>query len=130
MFKCHFLVYLPIVQKNGENNPLSFRIAEFDFDPGLAIGSEVTLQDVSLTSSYRNGKRVVDSFSTPKFRFKALVTDRKYLIRQENDNNIVTDKLVLNVILEIADKDIIPEMVEQLISTFPDDYEKQLISND
>jgi hypothetical protein len=128
MFKCVFSVYLPLFDRQigQDGHQLLFPVAEFDFDPGLEINTEIHLQDICLIeekTSYREDPPF-------KFTFNALVIDKKYKIRAESNDNTVVDKLELTYILEIADKDIIPEMVRKLISKFPSYFEKLPIASE
>lgn len=121
MFKCQFFVHLPLVFKENKA-PYSIRVSEFNFDPGLNINDQVTLRDVSLVESTDviTGKRN----RSPGYSFKALVTQRNYAIEQRSDNNEVEDTFILEIKLEIADKEIMLRMVEQILSIYPDVFEK------
>jgi hypothetical protein len=82
MYFCGLLVYLPIVLTQRIDDPLSFRVAEFNFDPGLFIKDEVFLKDASLTNTRdKDGKRIISDDRL--FSFNSIVTGSKVFSRKK-----------------------------------------------
>jgi hypothetical protein len=99
MLECVIHLLLPI-QPTGQSldKPLSIQVAKFDYDPGLHEGDEVSIAELKW------GYGESHSFS-----FNAMVTARRKQIRPGEP-----DVLRLNIQLEMADKEQIPQMVEVL----------------
>lgn len=110
MFECIVFVELPIYP--GDNEEIeSYRIASFSFDPGLQLGEEVQVDEASffLNSLPASGRRVRGQEA--RFSFRAIVKEKLKLIQPDaQGENGVTDKLVLQIVLEIADKENLPEI--------------------
>jgi hypothetical protein len=121
VFKCYFNILLPLVPIDG-GNQLSIRVAEFNFDPGLNINDQVLFQDVAISQTHaeHTGQRIKSSSST--FTFEASVTKRYYHVTQNTENDRVDNKFSLKIEFEIADKEVMSKMVDQIVSKFPDAY--------
>lgn len=116
MFKCEIVVFLPL-RKVGQESSLSFTIAEYEFDPGLAPGDVVNVNNASFIQTIRNGERVAGN--DPKFSFEAQVLRRRKII----EPGVAKDSFLLLIDLEIANKELIPEIVKLCKDTFPGEYE-------
>lgn len=106
MFEC--LVYLPLpIQPQGQplTEPLSFKIARFDFDPGFQVGEQISIADLE--------------WDERLFSFHAIVKNLKKQIRPRSDGDV----LRLMILVEMADKEQIPQMVEILKTLNPDKFE-------
>ncbi len=112
MFECVVHVEMPIYP--GEERRIeSYRIASYAFDPGLQVEDKVQVKDASFFQSKRNGQRV-RSLLLERFSFQGIVKERRKIIEPdaELDNGEVIDKLVLLIVLEIADKEQLPEIAK------------------
>ena len=110
MFECVVHVEMPVYP--GEEQQIeSYRIASYTFDPGLQVGDKVQVNDASFFQTKRNGKRV-KSHQLERFSFQAIVKERSKVIETdaELEDGEVVDKLVLVIVLEIADKEQLPEI--------------------
>lgn len=112
MFKCYISVPLPLCKADSleQWNPT---IAEFDYDPGLQKGEIIRANGVQLVKTNKNGKRGESNY--PKYSFDAIVTERKKTITSVG----FQDYFNIWISLEVADKELLHEMVESLITTFP-----------
>ena len=110
MFECVVNVELPIYP--GEKREItSYQIASYDFDPGLEVEEQVKVNDASFFQIKRNGKRV-RSTQVERFSFQAIVKERTKIVEPdfEIDAGEVVDKLTLLIVLEVADKEQLPEI--------------------
>lgn len=125
MYKCEITVFLPL-RNVGESSPLSFVIAEYDFDPGLYPEDIVFIHNASFFRTKRNGKFVLGD--EQKFSFEAQVLRRRKII----EPGVPKDSFTLLIELEIADKEQIPEIVRLCKTESPghyEDYELEVKSN-
>ncbi|PSN16481.1 hypothetical protein C7293_02415 [filamentous cyanobacterium CCT1] len=110
MFECVVNVELPIYP--GEEREItSYRIASYDFDPGFQVGEKVQVNDASFFRNKRNGKRV-RSPQAERFSFQAIVKERTKIIEPDVqlDSGEVIDQLISLIVLEVADKEQLPEI--------------------
>lgn len=121
MFKCYFIIRLPIVPIDG-GNELSIRVAEFNFNPNLNINDQVIFQNVEISQTHDKPLSLRIKSSEPKYTFEASVTKRYYHVTQYTEHNRVEDKFSLKIEFEIADKEIMSQMVNKIVSNFPDKY--------
>jgi hypothetical protein len=107
-------VFLPLTYK-GSDERQNFTIASYDYDIGL---QENELFQVVDASFYRTleGKSVKGA--GPRFTFQAKVLKRLKVIQQGEP-----DQLTIAIQAEIADKELIPDIVKDLKSSFPDSYD-------
>ena len=113
MFKC--AIVLPLtVRHPGEMENSDFVIAEYEFDPGLALGEIVLVAEAPFVRARRDGKRVKGN--GPFFSFTALVVERLKVISPEAEG----DEFTLIIKLEMADKEQLPDIVRLYKSFFPD----------
>ena len=113
MFEC--VVFLPLpIQPQGQptTEPLSAEIARFDFDPGFHVGEQISIANLEW-----DGK---------SFSFHAIVKNRKRQIRSTNDSSV----LRLMVLVEMADKEQISQMVEILKTLNPNRFENYPLLED
>lgn len=113
MFKCAIVLPLP-VRDAGEIENTSFVIAEYGFDPGLALEDIVLVTEAPFARTTRNGKRIKGD--GPFFSFSAQVVERLKVIRPKAEG----DEFTLIIKLEMADKEQMPEIVCLYKSFFPD----------
>jgi hypothetical protein len=107
------MVNLPI--RIGNSTTSGFGVAEFDFDPGWQIGEEIAVKDAALSVSRRHNDRFRDD-SEPRFSFLGQVVERKHVVSvdTQHEEDIIKDSYTLIVNLEVADKEIIPDMVSKM----------------
>jgi hypothetical protein len=106
MFEC--VVFLPLpIQPQGQSarEPLSVEIARFSFDPGFHKGEQISVVDLNWDGQL--------------FSFHAIVKDSKKQIRSTDNGSVVR----LMVLVEMADKEQIPQMVEILKTLNPNRFE-------
>ena len=121
MFECILVVYLPI--STGANEGSFFRVAQYNFEPNLQVGDQVSLENVNFTISQDNvsGERKPN---TKNFNFCASVMKKNKVILTEKRNNQVVDIFRVVINLEIKDKEMMPQIVKYMLDTFPNDYTK------
>lgn len=113
MFKCLLMINLPI--RIGNSTTSNFGVAEFDFDPGFQVGEEIAVKDVALSVYRRQDDRFRDD-SERRFSFLGQVVERKHIVSVDTQykGDIIKDSYTLIINLEIADKEIIPDMVAKM----------------
>lgn len=111
MFNCVITVYLPL-QTVEDSEPWHPIIAQYDFDPGLYEGDSVRVHEAPFCNTRVNG--VLVKGDGPSFSFVAMVKRREKIIGYGEPS-----KLTLEIELEIADKEQIPEIIETLVQNFP-----------
>jgi hypothetical protein len=113
MFNCLLMVNLPI--KIGDSVTSNFRVAEFDFDPGWQVGEKIAVNNTALSISRRNGVRFRDG-SKPRFSFLGQVIARNNIVSvdTQHEEGSVKDSYNLIINLEVADKELIPDMVARM----------------
>jgi hypothetical protein len=116
LFKCKIAVCLPLCTA-GDPSPLSFTVAEYDFDPGLYPQDMIRINGTPLVRTRRNDKLVLDD--GPKFSFDAQVLRRRKIINFDKPES----SFILLIELEIADKEQLPEIIKLYKETFPGTYE-------
>lgn len=116
MFKCLIGVFIPLCAA-GTQERLSFTVARYDFDPGLQPGDEVRINNAPFVRTRRNGQPVEGD--DPKFSFWAQVLKRRKIVEPGAGG----DKFFLLIDVEIADKELLPEIVSYFKETFPGGYE-------
>jgi hypothetical protein len=100
MFKCKVYLHLPL-----EEYP-DIEIASCDFDPGLQIGDKVNVKDLKWQKIQDN----FHVFPAKSFSFEAMVIIRRYIMEPKRPTK---DSLFyLEIGLEMADKEKLPELVE------------------
>ena len=97
MFECEVYVHLPLDQYPD------IKIASYDYDPGLSVGDIVWVEDIEWFYGHR----------VPKKSFEAKVTICRKVIKPKNCDCKGT-LFKLRIGIEIADKEILPELKEIL----------------
>jgi hypothetical protein len=124
MLECKFLLDLPVCSTETDEK-LFLQVAKLNFDPGLQTGDEISFQDVSINNliNIATGKRT----AIDKLKFTAIVLKRGYLIKSVHKNDNSDDIFVLNIFIEMAEKEKVEDLVSDLTSRYPDTYKRQSV---
>jgi hypothetical protein len=106
MYVCEVQVFLPLCYE-GTNSPICFKIASFNFDPGLYEGERILVRDATFVTTRVEGVKVEGSGL--KFSFEGLVIKRRKVVEVG-----VHDTFVLLIDLEMADKEQVPTITDML----------------
>jgi hypothetical protein len=122
MFECHIIVFLP-VRLIGDEERYYSTVAKYDFDPGLQHGDSIRINNAPFITRTRDD---VPIKSERTFSFDAQILHRRRYINCD----VPADKFILAIEIEIADKEVIPEIVDYFQETFPGQYERYPIEPD
>jgi len=122
MFECQILALLPI-RAVGEEERFFSIVATYDFDAGLQPKDHIRINNAAFMTSARDG---VPTRTEPTFSFDAMVLNRKRYVNCA----VPQDKFILAIEIEIADKEVIPAIVEHLQTRFPGSFERPEIEPD
>lgn len=114
MFECIVGVELPLYNPQTKE-PISFRIAQYDFDPGLQVNDLVLLEEVTFSQKFN--KETGERLKTigRRFSFEAIVKKRNKIISSEIEvGNQIQDRLILWIVLEMADKEQLGDIAKEL----------------
>lgn len=108
MFECTIWIPLPLKIKGQSSDSSWSSLAKYNYDPGLQVGEQVSVQDLKM--GYWEDK---------PFSFVAMVVERRKIIKPSKEG----DMFELAIFLELADKEQLQRMREILKKLNPGKFE-------
>jgi hypothetical protein len=109
MFEYIINMPFPLKSKSTEFDNISTEIARYNFDLGLQIGDQIVLSDIHF-----------GGWEDKPFSFRAVVVRKEKTIKPQRECD---DLFIIDIYVELADKEELPRMRDVLIRLNPGKYE-------